>query len=392
MRFTLIRPLIRSLGCLSLLCLWAYSSSISGAEAIPSEGLDAQQLAQSVIIYRDEWGVPHIDGPTDESVVFGFAYCQAEDNFWQLEDSYLLALGRYAEAYGKGVLEKDILNHAFEVTRSSKADFETLDPQTQRLAAAFVAGVNYYLEKHPEVKPRLINHFEPWFMLALGRGVVVEWHYGSLGVPRNQVPTAYEEIAAAKGSNAWAIAPARTKSGHAMLFINPHQPYYGYGQFYEGHLRSGEGWNFIGGTFFGSPLPTLGHNEHLGWAFTVNQPNLGNAWTVTFDDPENPLHYRHGDGYRLAEEWTDTIKVRVGRSLIESEYTFRTTHHGPIVQKLNDTQYVAANIGRFREALLSRQNLKMVKAKNLGEFREAMRMLDFHIFNTVYADREGNIY
>lgn len=43
----------------------------------------SEELAHSVTIHRDEWGVPHILGPTDQSVLFGMGYAQAEDNLWQ---------------------------------------------------------------------------------------------------------------------------------------------------------------------------------------------------------------------------------------------------------------------------------------------------------------------
>src|SRR5205823_2046591 len=111
------------------------------------------------------------------------------------------------------------------------------------------------------------------------------------------------------GSNAYAISPSRTRKGTTMLFSNPHQPYYGFGQFYEAHVRSGQGLNFSGATFFGSPLPSIGHNEHLGWTCTVNKPNTGKAWVETFDDPANPLNYKYGNEYRAAVELQDTIKV-----------------------------------------------------------------------------------
>ncbi len=45
-----------------------------------------ENLARSVTIYRDTFGVPHVYGRSDESVVFGLMYVQAEDNFWQLEE------------------------------------------------------------------------------------------------------------------------------------------------------------------------------------------------------------------------------------------------------------------------------------------------------------------
>ena len=72
-------------------------------------GADSEfPLADQVTIHRDEWGVPHIDGPTDEAVVFGFGYAQAEDFLWQVEDSYVLATGRYAELYGPSVYSRDL--------------------------------------------------------------------------------------------------------------------------------------------------------------------------------------------------------------------------------------------------------------------------------------------
>ena len=381
------------LACLLITAGMATGSCLA-AEQDSASSLDPESLAASVTIYRDQYGTPHIDGPTDASVVFGFAYCQAEDYFWQLEDSYIMGMGRYAEIYGKPGLNHDMINRAFEIPQRSKEDVAKLAPDMRRLTEAFCAGVNYYLETHPDVKPRMIERFEPWHMLAFGRQVVLEMGWGKVGASRSDIPTAYEQIAASQGSNAWAISPEKTASGNAMLFCNPHQPYYGFGQFYEAHLRSGEGegWNFTGATFFGSPIPTIGHNGYLGWTFTVNEPRIGNAWRVTFDDAENPLNYRYDDGYRTAEEWTDTIRIKKGSRFEDRQVTFRKTHHGPIVRQLDDTTYLAANIGKLYEAFVSRQSLKMIRARNFEEFYEAMGMLDIHIFNTVYADRDGNIF
>ena len=80
-----------------------------------------EQMAQSVTIYRDNYGVPHIYAPTDVAAVFAYAYAECEDNFWQVEDSYLRSLGRASEVYGSRTLQDDQLVRALEITRLAKA-------------------------------------------------------------------------------------------------------------------------------------------------------------------------------------------------------------------------------------------------------------------------------
>src|SRR5471032_2113751 len=67
-----------------------------------------QQEAKAVTIIRDNYGVPHIYGPTDADVVFGLMYSQCEDNFKGIEDNYLYQLGRQAEVSGEGKLYTDV--------------------------------------------------------------------------------------------------------------------------------------------------------------------------------------------------------------------------------------------------------------------------------------------
>ena len=89
-------------------------------------GSTSIQLAQQVMIHRDRWGVAHLFGETDESTLFGAGYAQAEDYFWQLEDTTIQAIGRYSEIRGKAGLKTDLLVRSFELARRSKQDFAEL--------------------------------------------------------------------------------------------------------------------------------------------------------------------------------------------------------------------------------------------------------------------------
>lgn len=362
------------------------------APAAVAEADLGESLAPQVTIYRDEWSVPHIEGPTDASVSFGFAYAQAEDYFWQIEDTYISSLGRASEVYGEKSLDADLLNRSFEISRQAQADYPNIEPQIKAICEAYTAGLNHYLKKNPQVKPRLITHFEPWHVLAYERHVLLEFLFGKAHAPKGQVRKVAEEVRAAVGSNAWAIGPARTKSKKAMLFANPHQPWFGYGQFYEGHLKSGEGMNFAGSVFFGGPLLTMGHNEVLGWAHTVNEPDVGDVWFETFDDPQNKLNYRYGDGYRQATQWKESIKVKTADGLQDKTFLLKKTHHGPVIGVNADGKQLAVKISRLTEGSRLRQALKMTKARGFAEWKAAMAELDLQMFNTCYADNAGNIF
>jgi penicillin amidase len=357
----------------------------------PAEAVEASRLAQGVTIYRDAWGVPHIHGQTDEHVAFGFAYAQAEDYFWQVEDTYILALGRYSEVHGAKGLNSDMLNRAFEVVPKSRAAYRELEPEYQRLCGAFARGLNFYLAKHPDVQPRMITHFEPWQMLAFGRQVLLELTFRYTRLSNNYLPRAYSQVWAASGSNGWAIAPERTKNGHAMLLVNPHLPWFGFSQMYEAHLKSDEGWSFAGATMYGNCVPTLGHNEHLGWTYTTNEPDIADVWRVTFDDPQHPLRYRYGDGHREASEWSETIRIKTGDKFVDRVVKLRKTHHGPVVVKEDDEHYLAARIAGLDSVRMMRQQMECVKAKNFAEFEKALDQQQFAIMNVIYADKVGNI-
>src|ERR1043166_4058363 len=108
-------------------------------------GLVAQtDLASRVTIYRDTYGIPHVFGETDAATTFGFAYAQAEDNFWRIEDNYIRALGRRAGVEGERGLTNDRRNRALEIPRLARAEYGRLPQHMRALLDGFARGVNAY--------------------------------------------------------------------------------------------------------------------------------------------------------------------------------------------------------------------------------------------------------
>jgi acyl-homoserine-lactone acylase len=361
-----------------------------------SARVDSSQarLARTVTIYRDTYGVPHVFGRTDASTVFGFAYAQAEDNFWRVEENFIHALGRASELYGEKSLDEDRLNRALEIPRLAREEYARMDRHMRLLCDSYAAGFNYYLARNPEARPRLLTKIEPWYTLAF-----IRYNYYQNGFARDrslrriglQTAEIENDLKGHTGSNGWVVGPSKSATGHAMLFINPHLPFFGPGQVYEGHVHSDEGWNFTGYTRFGFPLPYVGHNENGGWVSTDNAADLADVYLETFDDPARPLAYKYDKGYRFATERVEEIRVKTATGLETRKFTMRKTHHGPILAA-RDGKLLSIRMAKFESDGWLREWYDMTRAKSLAALKRAMAPLNMLFGNVMYADRQGNTW
>ncbi len=376
-------------------------------------------------VYRDGYGVPHVFGPTDASVLFAAAWVQAEEDWPMVERNFARATGRGAELLGEPSLSDDYIVRALEIPRLSREEYARSSPRMRGLLDAYAEGFNAYLAAHPSER-NLLERVEPWYTLALIRfkydqleflayaGFRKEhvdrllgdgWPAGTAVTPASargdlgsgSVMRFAETLRGPMGdmplgSNEWALGPSRTADGTAMLLVNPHQSFFGVERYLEIHLHSDEGLVFSGLTRFGFLLPYMGNNPRLGWTYTDNYGDISDLYVELFEDPAASLDYRYGEGTRTAGTWTESVKVRVDGRLQERTLRFWKTHHGPVVGLDADGRPLTAKIARFEEGGWFAQLDAMIRARTLPEFRAAVSRLAIPYMNLMYADADGNIW
>ncbi|MEO9468307.1 penicillin acylase family protein [Parasphingorhabdus sp.] len=382
-RLILTVPLLLVLG--SCAALDAEIRSVS--QSVPAKSATAHILAEDVTIIRDEFGVPHVFGPTDASVIFGSTYARAEDEFLYMEQAYIKLLGQAAAVSGPDWLAWDIFLRKLEIEKHSRQEYLDAPAKIKILCDAFAAGMNYFLKTHPEIKPRLITHFEPWHALVGYRLFHVS---GIDGETQRQIgePGILSAFSGYLASTMWAIGSSKSASGHPMLFINPHIPLEAP---YEMSLHSEEGLNVSGQLAYGiGILPISGHNGDMGWSITANDPDINDVYAEKFIDVAAGT-YQYGDELLTTIKWTETIAVATSDGGTQQEHDFEKSRHGPLFDGPNG-QRLALRVAKLSTGGVLEQFFDISKARNLKEFKHAIAPMDITYNNFMYAGRDGHIF
>jgi len=144
----------------------------SASAQTPQETARWTKIAQNVTIVRDDNGIAHVHGKTDAEAVFGLMYAQAEDDFNRVETNFINSMGRLAETEGESAIYRDLRMKIFINPDSMKAKYAKSPGWLKTLMTAWADGLNYYLYKNRQVKPRVIAHFEPWMALTFSEGSI----------------------------------------------------------------------------------------------------------------------------------------------------------------------------------------------------------------------------
>ncbi len=361
----------------------------------PSEINRWRQQAKQVTIIRDNWGIPHIYGKTDADAVFGLLYAQCEDDFKRVEMNYVEKLGRTAELKGESVLYSDLLIRLLIDTTEAIAEYNNAEPWFKALLNAYADGINYYLYKNPGVKPALLQRFKPWYPLL--------WTDGSIGAINTaditttelknfytgdhaSIQEAQKDPDHQSGSNGFAIAPAKTASGNAILYINPHVTFYFRP---EVQVVSEEGLNVYGAVTWGQFFVYQGFNEHCGWMHTSGNVDVADLYEEKIVKKNGNLFYEYNKSLRPVKQKKVILRYQNGGAMQTKTITAFYTHHGPVMAQRGGKWL---SLKSFNRSVISlKQSWLRTRAKGLEDYKKVMEMKGNTSNNTVFADSKGNI-
>ena len=373
-----------------------------------------------VRVLRDTFGVPHVYGKRDADVAFGLAYAHAEDDFETIQQSVMTSRGTLGQSFnqtprlvnmigrGLGIGDlftveggdpaiTDYLVQLLRIRERVEGQYQANVAQgqislaTHEALKAYASGLNLYAAEHPE---KVMPGFSPVQAedIAAGYTFFLPLFFGFERQLRELFDAERQReisIPQGSGSNAMAVAPARAADRHTRLLINSHQPYAGPLAWYEVRVKSEEGWDMAGGVFPGSPFINHGFGSKLGWANTVNSPDLTDVFVLTVN-PDNANQYKFDGAWLDFERSEAVIRLRVlGPIAISVTREVLWSRYGPVLKQPHGTYAIRfSGIERINQVEGYRA---LNKAQNWDAFVGALKLQAIPSFNFTYADATGRI-
>ncbi len=420
-----------------------------GQRPAASETLTLPGLGAEAEILVDRWGIPHIYAASQRDAFFVQGFNAARDRLWQVDLWRKRGLGLMAGDLGAAYVERDRAARLLLYRGDMAAEWACYGAEAEDRTAAFVAGINAYVdlvEREPSRLPpefRLLGtHPARWAPEDVLRcraharvrnldsevtraNIVARFgveadrlHKGLQPEWRLQLPDGFEahvippEVlrtyllgcephpidgadpaqaladAGEWGSNNWALAPSRTTTGRAILASDPHRVHDQPSLRYVAHL-SAPGLDVIGAGEPAIPGVSLGHNDRLAFSLTIHPSDQEDLYVYELNEADPDL-YRYGEGWERMRVVTEHIPVRDGDAVATE---LRFTRHGPVlhVDRAARRAYALRSVWWEPGTAAYMASLAYLTARNVAEYRDALEGWGAPSTNHVVADVDGHI-
>ncbi len=404
--------------------------------------IQLKNLKNEVVIWRDNYAIPHIKAKNEEDLYRATGYVLAQDRLWQMDLLRRVTTGRLSEIFGDKLIKSDHLMRALQIPAKSKLVLEKTDTAVIAALEAFADGVNQFIDNHKDKLPPefVILGYEPekWKIehsvnligymawdLTMSWGAEFTLHnilqkvdtakFNQL-IPDMKYHSSHtfatndssglelqirEELALANkhieelgldvfmGSNNWVVAGKKSTTGAPILSNDMHLGLFAPGIWYQAHQHVEGGLDVAGLMLPGSPFVIDGHNKNIAWGMT-------NIMIDDMDFYEETINPDNKNQYQLDGKWVD-MKVKKEYIFTSNgdsiEKIIKFTHRGPVISALRDINDKVISM-RWTGNDYSNELMavyKINKAANWTDFRNALRTFTSLGQNVVYADIQGNI-
>ncbi|MFT4524856.1 MAG: penicillin amidase [Bacteroidia bacterium] len=399
------------------------------------------ELPASVIL--DERSVPHIFAGNDRDLYFLQGFLTAKDRLWQMEFQTHAAAGRISEIVGEKAIGFDKEQRRIGMVTSAQKALDEFSGDTVcvNVVQAYTDGINAFiqtidrtnlpfeyrmLDYTPEAwsplkcslllkyMAKMLNGTERDFentalLELLGRDLFDELYPEQNLLSDPVIEPPYNTVASSDttktetnglvsfgplpdpgirpqkniGSNNWAVAGSRTKSGNPILASDPHLKLSLPSIWYEVQLNA-PGINCYGVSLPGAPGITIGFNDNVAWGVTNAGQDVKDHYRITFRDDTKTE-------YKLIDEWVssshriDTIRVRDAEVVLD---TVVDTKYGPVAFKEN-----GEDIALWWTAHLPSNELRafyqLNRASSIQDYHDALQYYECPGQNFVFIDCEN---
>ncbi|KEO84899.1 beta-lactam antibiotic acylase [Tumebacillus flagellatus] len=399
--------------------------------------LNVSGLQQSVAVWRDDHGVPHIEAQNEHDLYLAQGYVTAQDRLFQMDLSRRQASGELSEVVGDKALSRDKFFRTFGLRRAAEASWNSYSQDAKQVLEWYAQGVNAYL--HQAVQDNTLpieftllgyqpREWQPVDSLTIGKYMAFDlgghweeqaFHYDlAQHVSEDQAldlfpsypvdaPTIIQAMKdnpldvgpllaeAVKpnpfnGSNNWVVAGSKTQSGKPLLANDPHLSLATPSIWYETNLKTSS-LNVSGVIFAGIPGIILGHNDHIAWGVTNVGPDVQDLY-IEKRNPANPNEFQYQGKWEPAQVIHEEIKVKDAAPV---SCDVRITRHGPIISEFANDKSTDTALSMQWTALQPSTELEAVqrfaKAQNWDEFKQALTYFQTPAQNFVFAAEDGTI-
>lgn len=192
----------------------------------------------------------------------------------------------------------------------------------------------------------------------------------------------------ALGSNNWAVAPARTAAGYALLAGDQHLDLSLPSLWYEVHLVIPDSLDVYGVTIPGAAGIIIGFNREVAWTFTNAEADVQDRYAEVVDDSLHPTAYRLDGNWRPLRLEAQQYLGPDGQPLLVD--TLRFTHRGPLTGG-RDGRWVSTRWTVLEAGGELTQFSRAARASTALGWLDSMAAYRAPAQNMLVADRSGTI-